>query len=103
MATNDVMLLGVPDHAAFWVFTNVQRGIVFMWFLHIFLVFVVGTIKLIAGWIEHDGEEYAEGKEKDKNPPAVAESSESFDAAVVKANKVTEEDGGSKKLVKKVT
>lgn len=56
------MILFVPSNVNFWQFTDVQRGIIFMWFLHLFLSFIIGTIRLIAGWMEVEGEEYAEGK-----------------------------------------
>ena len=59
MATADFMYLGVPGHVNFWMFTNVQRGIVFMWLLQILITFIVGVIRLIAGWMELEGEEYA--------------------------------------------
>ena len=64
MATVEVMQLYIPEHVAFWIFTNCQRGVVFLWVLQILITFVVGTIRLIAGWLETEGEEYAEGKEK---------------------------------------
>ena len=64
MALVEVMQLYVPEHVNFALFTNCQRGIVFLWVLQILLIFVVGTIRLIAGWLETEGEEYAEGKEK---------------------------------------
>lgn len=50
------MFLYIPATSGFWKLTNVQRGIVFMWFLMLLLCFVVGTIKLIAGWTEMKGE-----------------------------------------------
>ena len=61
-----------------------------MWMLHILLAFIVGTIKLIAGWMETEGEEYAEGENKESKEKNAAESSEAFDVAVAKSQQLKE-------------
>lgn len=50
--------LGVIKDTNLWQFTDVQRGIYFLWFVVLFFVGVIGIIRLIAGWMEVEGEQY---------------------------------------------
>ena len=38
--------------------TNVQRGIIFMWFIFAFALFVITAVRVVAGAIDPEDEKY---------------------------------------------
>lgn len=65
------------------VFTNVQRGIIFMWCFFSFFLFIITGVRLVAGSIDSEESKYKEGEEKKE------ESEQSFDQMVIKDQKPT--------------
>lgn len=39
-------------------FTNIQRGIIFMWLIFAFFLFIITGVRLVAGSIDPKGKEY---------------------------------------------
>lgn len=66
-------------------FTNIQRGIIFMWLIFAFFLFVITGVRLVAGSIDPEGKKYEnqEGKENQ------SESQQNFDEAVISNQKFT--------------
>ena len=66
-------------------FTNIQRGIIFLWLLFSFFLFIITGVRLVAGSIDPEGQKY-EGQEG--NSGNQSDSQQHFDEAVISNQKV---------------
>jgi hypothetical protein len=72
--TNHIMVLMVPPFVDIRQFNNVQRGIIFMWFLTVFVILIITGLRLFMGQLDPLGASYEESKEeKDKEKETTME------------------------------
>lgn len=48
----------VPETVNNWQFTDVQRGVIFMYLLFSFFLFIIVGVRLVAGAIDPENEKY---------------------------------------------
>ena len=94
---SETVYLSVPSFANIELFTNVQRGTIFMWFFSAFVITIITGISLISGQYDKSREKYEENGPQ-ANPP---QSSENFTHDIIKSQISYEEDSAGIKMCKK--
>lgn len=93
-----IVELIVPSRDNIELFSNVQRGTIFVWFFSAFVITVVTGIRLISGQYDESHAKYGEN-----DPQSVpAQSFENFQHEVLKSQITNEDDPGTVKLGKKI-
>lgn len=96
--STSVVFLNVPTTVNLTQFSDVQRGIIFIWFFTVFVITVITAVRLISGQADASREKYT-----DQHQNAVpSQSVENFQHDVLKSQITTDDDTGSVKMMKKI-